>query len=898
VTVNPSIAEGLAVCSRADYARERYDSAPGEGCPQASKIGSVQISTPLLAEELRGAVYQATPYENETDSLIGLYLVARAPERGILVKQPIEVRPDPATGQLVSVAENVPQLSFDSFRFHFRDGARSPLITPPGCGTFHTVAKFTPWSAADPHNPAPSEVVENDAEEGNFTIEGGVEGGACPQGPAPFRPDFEAGTLNNQAGSYSPFVMHLRRQDGEQDMGRFSFALPPGVLARLASIPYCPEVGIARAKARQGPHGGAEELADPSCPAASKIGRTLAGAGVGNQLTHVPGSLYLAGPWHGDPLSVVAITPALAGPFDAGTVVVREALRLNPVTARAEVDGAASDPIPHILKGIPLNLRDLRVFADRSSFALNATSCEPSQAQSTIWGDGTALEPLGQTPVALASRYQAAGCASLGFKPRLGLRLKGGTRRGAFPALRAAYVPRKRNQANLSRLALTFPNSAFIEQGHFRTICTRVQFAAGPGHGALCPKGARYGTARVWTPLLEEPLRGPVILRSSDHNLPDAVFALRGPPTAAIEIEVAVRIDSVKGRLRATVEKAPDAPVSRAIVDMQGGQKGLFVNSRHLCFKPGRNRAKANLRAQNGRFSRTRPIVGAVRCAKKRKARRASLSRARIAPTDTGGHRPPPHRLRRMPRSAFAGHGVPSGRLPASVSAVPISLDTRAVADGARPLRVEVTDGAGNTATLLDRTIVVRNAPHESGTVATVKIGVANESGGGSEGGKGKGCEKGKACDPGKGGEKGKGLALKRKRCRAPHLAMRLAKRPLWHTRTRHVPVLWYGHRYPYRGKLTCRSAKGKRFLAPRGTPVTIYFRVWQLSFKRYRGPVRFRRVRTVRVGRKGRINTKLRFKSGRTVMFRYHGPRSELAKAKLRLAIPPKSRKPPWGPR
>ena len=621
VTVNPSAAEGLAVCSKADYARERYDSAPGEGCPEASKIGSVQIRTPLLEEEATGAVYQATPYDNETESLLGLYLIARVPERGVLVKQPIEVRPDPQTGQLVSIARNVPQLPFSSFSFHFREGGRSPLITPPGCGSFTTTARFTPWSANDPDNPAPSEVIERRA---TFTIDHGVDGGGCPQGQAPFNPGFQAGTENNQAGTYSTFQMHLTRGDGEQDMGRFSFVLPPGVVPRLAGIPYCSDAQIAQAASRQGPHGGREERDGPSCPAASQIGRTVAGAGVGSQLTYVPGALYLAGPYHGDPISAVSITPALAGPFDAGVVVVREALRLNPLTHVGEVDGSASDPIPHILKGIPLNLRDLRVYADRPEFTLNPTSCEPFKALSTIWGDGTALEPLAPHPVELSSRFQAAGCASLGFKPKLNLRLKGGTRRGAFPALRAAYVPRKHNQANLSRLALTFPSSEFIEQGHFRTICTRVQFAAGPGFGARCPKGSIYGQVKVWTPLLDEPLKGPVYLRSSNHNLPDAVFALHG----LVDIEVATRIDSTHGRLRATVAGAPDAPVSRAVVQMQGGQKGLFVNSRNLCHKAKRNRARVNARGQNGRKNLTRPPMRALGCAKRRhKAHRGHARR-------------------------------------------------------------------------------------------------------------------------------------------------------------------------------------------------------------------------------------------------------------------------------
>jgi hypothetical protein len=250
------------------------------------------------------------------------------------------------------------------------------------------------------------------------------------------------------------------------------------------------------------------------------------------------------------------------------------------------------------------------------------------------------------------------------------------------------------------------------------------------------------------------------------------------------------------------------------------------------------------------------------------------------------------------PERPAPGTEPPPGACPASVSAVPLSLDTRSTSDGERPLRVKVTDGAGNTATFVDRTIVVRNAPPSGeGTVASTTVGV---SGGGEESppGKGKGCEKGKACERGKGGEKGKGLALKRKRCRAPHLAMRLARKPLWHTLPHHVPVLRYGRRYPYKGRLTCLGSHHRRVSAARGTPVDVYFRVWHLSFKRHHGPVKFVHVRKVKVGKKGRLKLWLGFRSGRTVLFRYYGPRRELAKSKLRLAVPPRTRKPPWGPR
>ena len=607
MSVNPSQAEGLAVCTEAQLARETSASAPGEGCPEASKVGTIEVETPLLEGKLlKGSLYVAEPYHNLAgNSLIAVYVVIKDPELGIFVLQPLKVTPDPTTGRLQPTAEEMPQLPFSHFRLHFREGGRSPLISPPGCGSFQTEAKLYPYSGGSP-------VISTSA----FQIDSGPNSSPCPSAAAPFHPGFEAGTESNAAGRYSPFDMRLTRQDGEQDLTKFSSVLPPGVLGNLSGIPYCPESGIARAIGRSGAHGGTEERNDPFCPAASQIGRTVAGAGVGSELTYVPGSLYLAGPYNGDPLSVVSITPALAGPFDAGTVVVRIALTLNPTTGEVEADGAASDPIPHILKGIPLNVRDLQVHIDRPQFTLNATSCEEEQTRATLWGGGTVLAPMPDTPVSLQARYQAADCQALAFKPQLGLKLRGGTKRGKFPALHAVYTPHE-GEANLSRLALTFPHSEFIEQGHFRTICTRVQFAAGQGFGSQCPKGSVYGQIKVWTPLLSEPLKGPVYLRSSNHNLPDAVFALRSP--IGIQIELATRIDSTHGRLRAIVAGAPDAPVSRAIVNMQGGQKGLFVNSTNLCV--GKHRARVNAGGQNGRRELTKSVLRAVSCKKAHRKR-------------------------------------------------------------------------------------------------------------------------------------------------------------------------------------------------------------------------------------------------------------------------------------
>jgi hypothetical protein len=609
MTVNPSAAEGLAVCSPDDYARERFNSKPGEGCPEASKVGNVSVKTPLIEETIDGALYIATPYENPFNSLFGLYIVAKAPGSGVLVKLPLGVSPDPDTGRLVATVKDAPQTPFESFELNFREGARSLLITPPACGTYTTTAKFTPWSAQDPDNPAPSEVITRTA---SFEIQRGVDGGACPPGGIPpFHPHFEAGAINNDAGAFSPFDMRVTRQDGEQDMTKFSAILPPGELGSLAGVGKCPDSAIAKAKSRTGQNGGHEELADPSCPANSLIGHTVAGAGVGNSLTYVNGSVYLGGPYHGDPLSVIAITPGVAGPFDAGTIVVQEALTLNPKTAEVEVDGAASDPIPHIIKGIVLKLRDLRVYVDRPHFTLNPTSCEEEKARSVLFGSYlNVLDPSDDKPVDLSTRYQAANCLNLGFKPKLKLKLKGGTRRGGHPALKAIYTPRK-GDANIKGLTVRLPRSAFLDQAHIKTICTRVQFAAGAGNGADCPKASRYGFIKAWTPLLDEPLEGPVFLRSSNHKLPDLIFALH----AIVNIEVDVRIDSSHGGIRATLEDAPDAPLSKVVLHMQGAKKGLIVNSKNLCGS--KNRANVLATGHNGKQFHTHPLMKA-QCGKAR----------------------------------------------------------------------------------------------------------------------------------------------------------------------------------------------------------------------------------------------------------------------------------------
>jgi len=608
MTVNPSQAEGIGICTEADLARETYNSAPNVGCPETSKIGSVIARSPVIDRDANGSLYLAKPYENPFGSLLALYMVLKVPDRGVLVKMAGKVSLDPDTGQITTVFDDIPELPVASFELHFREGARAPLVTPTTCGSHTAISNFNPWSD-------PGSVF---AKPNSFEITSGPDRGPCPTGGLPpFRPGLIAGSINNAAGSFSPFNVRLTRNDNEQEITHFSIKLPPGELGKLAGVPFCSEAAIAAAKARTGIHGGEEELNNPSCPAASQVGTSLGGAGVGQVLVYVPGKIYLAGPYNGSAISIVAITAAKAGPFDLGNVVIREALQINPETGEVFVDATGSDPIPHIIQGVPVRLKDIRAYVDRPDFALNPTDCTKTSTASTLLGAGLDFaSEADDRPITVSTPFQVADCAALPFKPKLALKLKGGTRRGSHPSFTAILRGQGLGASGIARTQVTLPRSEFVENAHFKTICTRVQFKAQKVPGAGCPAGAVYGKASAVTPLLDEPLSGPVFLRSSEHQLPDLVIALH---SGKIDVTLVGRIDSVKGQLRTTFESVPDAPVTSFRLDMQGGKKGLFVNSTNLCAK--QYKAKAQFDGQNGKQLSFNPPMQS-KCAKAGKAKK------------------------------------------------------------------------------------------------------------------------------------------------------------------------------------------------------------------------------------------------------------------------------------
>jgi hypothetical protein len=623
MTVNPSAGAGLVACSQAQYEEEGLEIAAGKGCPSESKLGTVAIETPLLSEKAAGSVFLAQPYANPfpspghpSGSLLALYVVARFADRGVVVKVAGKVVPDEKTGRLVSVFEGTPLLSggpslaglpplpFSAFTFKFLQGPTSPLASPPACGAYAATTTLTPWSQ-------PS--LQLTPEPVSFRITQGFDGGACPSGGvAPFAPGVIAGTRNNTAAAYSPLDVRVTRNDGEQEITRFSSQLPPGLTANLTGVPFCSEAAIYLAKAKTG----AQEEAEPSCPQASQIGHTLVGAGVGPVLAWAPGKVYMAGPYNGAPFSVVAITSAKVGPFDLGTVVVREALAINPETAAVTVDAKASDPIPHIIKGVVVHVRDIRVYIDRASFTLNPTSCAKMALAATVNGAGANFESSADdVPFTVQDPFQTADCLNLGFRPRLKVTTAHKTSRKAGASLSATLTyPKARfgTQTNIKAVKVDLPKQLPSRLSTLQRACSDVVFQANP---ASCPQASIVGHATAITPIVPAPLTGPAYFVShGGAKFPELIIVLQGYGiTIYLRAETFI---SKAGITSSTFRRVPDQPVTSFTLTLPQGPDSALAAVGNLC--KAKLKMPTSFTAQNGMVIRQRTPIGVSGCPKHR----------------------------------------------------------------------------------------------------------------------------------------------------------------------------------------------------------------------------------------------------------------------------------------
>jgi hypothetical protein len=588
--LNPSAAEPLVACSDAQF--HKGETVP-VACPAKSQIGTVSIQTPVLpANSLPGAVYlgQQLSRDPESGNEYRIFIDAESPRYGISVRLVGNVFANAKTGRLTAVVKDAPQVTFSSFALQLNGGDRAPLTSPPICANTINTA-ITPWSGQAAAGPTGSIVLTN-----------APGGGPCAKTMAEraFAPGFDAAPKSDDALAYTPFTAHLTRPQGQQELKGIDVHLPPGATAKLAGVPYCPPGDIADAAGSSG----AAEKKKASCPNDSHVGVATIQAGTGSSPLQIDGDVYLAGPYKGAPLSLAVITPAVAGPFDLGTVVVRVPLKLDPETAQINPD----TEIPDVFGGAKLDIRSIFVNVNRKEFTLNGTNCAKHAAAGVLLGGGAdPTNPAAWAPAKVSAEVELQGCKALKFKPKLKLRVFGATHRNQHPRLRAALNARA-GDANIARASVALPHAIFLDQASLGTVCTRPQFAANQ-----CPKKSIYGKARAFTPLLGKPLEGPVVLRSNPaHTLPDMVAHLEGQ----VDIDLVGVIDSYKGGIRTTFNTVPDVPVDKFVLTLPGGKHGLLVASTNLCKKP--PRAIVKLKGQNGKKANRKQKLRTP-CGKKQK---------------------------------------------------------------------------------------------------------------------------------------------------------------------------------------------------------------------------------------------------------------------------------------
>jgi hypothetical protein len=587
--LNPAAAPNLGTCEEAQFPTHSREAT---SCPADSRLGSVELETPVLPKgSLKGSVYLAKPEGTDPESgkLYRLFLEASSAERGVSVRLIAGISANKTTGKLTATIENAPQVPFESFAIKLDGKEISPLTSPSTCGPNVTTHEFGAYSGSP----------DMGATASGFNLSGSPTGGNCAKTGAerPFSPSFASAPAQNPAKAATNYTLKVERKDGEQELKGIDVTLPAGETARLQGVSYCSEKAIAKATANTAK----EEIAFSSCPESSFIGTVKIAAGSGGNPLQLAGNAYLAGPYKGAPLSMVIVTPALAGPFDLGDVVVQAALFVEPESGQIHV---VSDPIPDVVGGAKVDLRSLTVELSRKNFFRNGTGCKASSVTGSVAGGGN--DPgnaSGFTSHAVNAAAWLEGCKALQFKPRMKLSLSGQTKRTGHPRLRAVLNARSGKDADVGSLSVALPHTLFLDQASLGTVCTRVQFAA-----EQCPAKSVYGYARAWSPLLGEPLQGPVYLRSSSNKLPDLVAHLQGQVT----IDLDGRIDSYKGGIRTSFESVPDLPVSKFELNLPGGKGGLLVASQNLCAAPVKAEVKAV--AHNSRVANLNQVVKPAGC--------------------------------------------------------------------------------------------------------------------------------------------------------------------------------------------------------------------------------------------------------------------------------------------
>jgi hypothetical protein len=600
VVLNPAAADGLQACSESQVGYLPGESSAGNlhftpergepFCPDASKVGTVTIHTPLLSNPLTGSVYLASQNANPFGSLIAMYIVAQDPVSGVLVKLPGEVSLNGATGQITATFENSPQLPFEDAELHFFGGDRAPLATPAHCGAYTTTASFAPWSET-PTVPGTSE----------FDITSGANGGACPGPSLPFGPSFAAGMTNINAGAFSPLVTTIGREDGQQNINQVTLHMPAGVSGVLTGVPLCPE-----AQANAG-----------TCSQASLIGHTTVSVGLGGDpYSVVGGEVFLtekvAGSPADAPFGLSIVNPAVAGPFNLGKVVVRATIAVDPHTAQLTV---TTGEIPHILDGIPLQIKHINVTIDRNSFTFNPTDCNPQ----SVTGSVGSVEGASSS---VSVPFQVTNCAALKFAPKFAVSAGGKTTKAGGASLHVKLTyPTGTGYANVKAAKVDLPKQLPSRLTTLQKACVAKVFEANP---AGCPKESIVGTAKAETPILPVPLEGPAYFVShGGEAFPSLIVVLQG---YGVTVDlVGTTFISKAGITSSTFKTVPDVPVGSFELTLPTGKYSALAANLPVKAKGSFCATKLAMPtafvAQNGTEIHESTAIGVTGCPKAKKAK-------------------------------------------------------------------------------------------------------------------------------------------------------------------------------------------------------------------------------------------------------------------------------------
>jgi uncharacterized repeat protein (TIGR01451 family) len=584
VVINPGQAAGLGACQ---FSQDGIGVNGPPPCPSSSKVGEVEVETPLIVRPLKGPVYLLASNPPE----IKLLVTPEDPVDGLYVKFIGTVHLNPVTGQLVTTFEKTPELPFNNLRLSFSGGAQAALATPTGCGSYQTTASFTPWNGAIEALTASS-----------FAIESGPGGSACAS-PLPFSPELIAGATTDQAGGFTHFSLLLQRADGQQRISSLQFKVPEGLLGMISGVPLC----------------GEPQASKGECSAASQIGHTVVEAGPGPyplvvpQPGKPPAPIYLTGGYKGAPYGLSIVVPLEVGPFTLETQVVRAKIEVNPLTAQLTV---TTDPFPTIIDGVPADLRSIDAVIDRPGFMFNPTSCAPM-----AFG-GTAFSTEGAS-AAISSHFQVGSCQSLKFQPNFKVSTSGKTSKADGASLTAKIVypsgalpdNQASSQSNIKLVKVELPKQLPSRLTTLQKACPEATFEADP---AGCPVDSRVGEATAVTPVLPVELSGPAYFVSyGGAKFPELVVELSGYGTT-VYLHGETFINGKTGITSSTFRQVPDVPITSFELKLPEGPFSALAANGNLC--------KSSLSmptefiAQNGAELRQRTKIQVTGCPKAKRA--------------------------------------------------------------------------------------------------------------------------------------------------------------------------------------------------------------------------------------------------------------------------------------